>query len=115
MKQEKLIKYLRKGQKKAQRGISGYGADLYEKVNEFCADVYAIFGLAADEIERLKEYEDMADQLTDAMQEWGWQHVTDTDDLIDEIQGLINKTSCQKGELPSSPYCQRCFPPNKKK
>ncbi len=49
-----LVERLRGHQKKAQRGISGYGDQLYQNANEFCAEIYADTGLGADRIESLQ-------------------------------------------------------------
>jgi len=50
-----IVERLRAHQKKAQHGISGYGKNLYENVNEFCAEIYADTGLAADRIDALED------------------------------------------------------------
>ena len=49
-----LIALLEADQKICQRGISGYGKILYEKVNDFCADLYGDLGQA---ITALREQE----------------------------------------------------------
>jgi len=54
MLRDKLITELEIRQKQCQRGISGHGPVLYENVNEFCADLYGLLGLAITELKGIK-------------------------------------------------------------
>lgn len=42
-----------------------------------------------DRIEEMQPYELMCDQLTEAMQKWGWQHCADGPDLIKQIDLIL--------------------------
>lgn len=53
-------------------------------------------------IKEMEPYELMADQLTEAMQKWGWQHCADGPDLIEQIEKVI-----AQAEVMDIPYFLR--------